>query len=152
MEQIQNHRSVDSQPIWLKSVRSEADWLDITNPWLKEVIKSDPQLIFNILYGESLPPSLLHTFLAHLDEFWWMLQSTGWGVSQINSPMDNCIQWDSDLAQLDTDQALMDSPSAYLAYVLGICAPWAGSPCFYIYPSTTPSSKLVRVGLKGLLL
>ena len=123
MEQIQNHRSVDSQPIWLKSVRSKADWLDLTNPWLKEVIKSDLDLIFIILYGEFYPPSLLHTFLAHLDEFWWMLQSTGWGVSQINSPIDNYTQWDSDLAQLEIDQALMDSPSAYLVYLLGIYAP-----------------------------
>ena len=62
MEQIQNHKSVDSQLIWLKSVKSEADWLDLTNPWLKEVIKSDPELILNILYGEFLPPSLLNTF------------------------------------------------------------------------------------------
>ena len=62
MEQIQNHKSVDSQPIWLKLVRSEADWLDLTNPWLKEVIKSDPELIFNILYGEFRHPSLLHMF------------------------------------------------------------------------------------------
>ena len=62
MEQIQNHKSVDYQPIWLKSIRSEADWLDLRNPWLKEVIKSDPELIFNILYGEFRPPSLLHTF------------------------------------------------------------------------------------------
>ena len=112
MEQIQNHRSVDSQPIWLKSVKSEADWLDLTNPWLKEVIKSYPELIFSIIYGEFLPPSLLNTFLAHLDEFWWMLQSTGWGVSQINPLIDSCTQWDLDLAQLDTDQELMDSPSA----------------------------------------
>ena len=61
--------------------------------------------------------------LAHLDEFWWMLQSTHWGVSQISSLIDNCTQWDIDLAQLDTNQALMDSPSAYLVYLLGICTP-----------------------------
>ena len=102
MEQIQNHKSMDSQPIWLKSVRSEADWLDLTNPWLKEVIKSDLELILNILYEEFLPPSLLNTFLAQLDDFWWILQSTGWGVTQISPPIDSCTQWDSDLAQLDT--------------------------------------------------
>ena len=61
MEQIQNHISVDSQPILLKSVRYEEDWLDLTNPWLEEVIKLDPELILSILYGEFLPPSL-HMF------------------------------------------------------------------------------------------
>ena len=38
MEKIKNPRSMDSQPIWLKWVRSKPDWLDMTNPWLKEVI------------------------------------------------------------------------------------------------------------------
>ena len=62
MEQIQNPRSVDSQPFWLKSVRYATDWLDLTNPWLKEVIWTDPELIFSILYGEFFPLSLLNTF------------------------------------------------------------------------------------------
>ena len=31
MEQIQNHKSVDSQPIWFKSDRSKPNWLDLTN-------------------------------------------------------------------------------------------------------------------------
>ena len=111
MEQIQNHKSMDSQPIWLKPVRSEAYWLDLTNPWLKEVIKSDSELILSILYEEFHPPSLLNMFLAQLDDFWWILQSTGWGVSQISPPIDSCTQWDLDMAQLETDTALMDSPS-----------------------------------------
>ena len=79
MEQIQNHKSVDSQPIWLKSVRSEAEWLDLTNPWLKEVIKSDPELISSILYEEFLPPFLLNTFLSQLEDFWcfltWLMEN-----------------------------------------------------------------------------
>ena len=61
MKQIQNPRSVDSQLIWLKSVKSELDGLDLTNPWLKEVIWTNPKLIFNILYGDLCPLSLLHT-------------------------------------------------------------------------------------------
>ena len=151
MEQIQNHRSMDSQPIWLKSVRSEAESLDLTNPWLKEVVKSYPELILSIHYGEFFPPSLLNTFLAHLDEFWCMLQSTGWGVSQISPPFDSCTQWDSDLAQLDIDQALMDSPLAdFIWFHDDLHPPWAGSPVFCIYPGTASASKLVRAGLKGL--
>ena len=59
MEQIQNHKSVDFEPIWLKSVRYEPDWLDLKNPWLEEVIWIDPELIFSILYGELHPLSLL---------------------------------------------------------------------------------------------
>ena len=60
---------MDSQPIWLKSVRSEADWLDLTNPWLKEVIKSDPELIFSFfLWGiaPSLSPPHVWTLLDAL--------------------------------------------------------------------------------------
>ena len=109
------------------------------------------KLILSILYGEFHPPSLLKTFLAHLDEFWWMLQSIDWGVSQISPPIDSCTQWDSDLAQLDIDQALMDSPSAdFIWFHEDLCPPWAGSHVFCIYPSTTSSSKLIRAGLKGL--
>ena len=75
MEQIQNPRSMDSQPIWLKSVSSAPDWLDMTNPWLKEVIWVDPELNFSLLYGELHPLSLLHTC-----GLLWKLY--GWGVSQ----------------------------------------------------------------------
>ena len=86
MEQIQNHKSVDSQPIWLKSVRSEADWLDLTNPWLKEVIKSDPELIFNILYGEFRPPSLLNTF--------WLIWMSfgGWFSQQVEVSVKSALR------------------------------------------------------------
>ena len=149
MEQIQNHRSMDSQSIWLKSVRSEADSLDLTNPWLKEVIKSDPELILSVLYGEFRPPLSPQHVLAHLDEFWWMLQSTGWGVSQISSLIDNCTQWDSDLAQLDTDQALMDSPSAYLVYLLGIWAPPGLDLLVFVYiQAQQPLPRELELGLR----
>ena len=53
---------MDSQQIWLKSVRYKPDWLDLTNTWLKEVIWTDTELNFSILYGEFHPPSLLHMF------------------------------------------------------------------------------------------
>ena len=46
----------------------------------------------------------------------------------------------------------MDSPSAIVVYLLGICAPWAGSPIFCINKAQDASSKLVRVRLKGFLL
>ena len=69
-----NPKSVDSQPIWLKSVRSEVDWLDLTNPWLKELIKSDPELILSILYGEFHPPSLLHMFGLLWIGFGWCVR------------------------------------------------------------------------------
>ena len=153
MEQMKNHRSVDSQSIWLKSARSKANWLDLKNPWLKEVIKSDPELIFCILYGEFHPASLLHTFLAHLDEFWWMLQWTGWGVSQISSLIDSCTQWDSDLTQLDIDRALIKSPSVdFTWFHEELHPPLSRWPVFCIYPGTTSSSKLVRIGIEVLLL
>ena len=75
MEQIQNPRSMDSQSIWLKSVSSAPDWLDLTNPWLKEVIWVDLELKFSLLYGELRPLSLLHTcelFWELCD--WWFSQ------------------------------------------------------------------------------
>ena len=86
---------------------------------------------------------------AHLDEFWWMLQSTGVGVSPISSSIDSCTHWDSYLAHLDIDHALMDSPSATMVYLLGICAPWAGSPFFCINKAQAASSNLVRAGLRS---
>ena len=81
MEQIQNPISVDSQPIWLKLVRSELNWLDLTNPWLKEVIWTDPELNFIILYGEFHPPSILNTFWLIWMSFGGCFSQTGWGVS-----------------------------------------------------------------------
>ena len=60
MEQIQIPKSVDFAPIWVKSVSSAPDWLDLTNTWLKEVIWVDPELNFGLLYGKFLPLSLLH--------------------------------------------------------------------------------------------
>ena len=86
MEQIQNYRSVDSKPIWLKSVKSEADWLDLTNPWLKEVIKSDPELILSILYGEFHPPSLLNMF--------WLIWMSfgGWFSQQVEVSVKSALR------------------------------------------------------------
>ena len=57
------------------------------------------------------------------------------------------------MAQLDIDKALMDSPSADLMCLLGICAPLGLDVLFFVYIlAEAPSSKLVRVGLKGLIL
>ena len=64
MEKILNPKSMDSQPIWLKSVSSIPDWLDLENPWLKEVIWIDPNLNFNLLYGELHPLSLSSTHVG----------------------------------------------------------------------------------------
>ena len=100
MEQIQNHKSVDSQPIWLKSVRSKADWLDLTNPWLKEVIKSDPKLIFSSLYGElhSLSPphvwALLEALWTDVSVYGLMCQlnqAPSWQVGSVQLQI--CIDW-----------------------------------------------------------
>ena len=139
MEQIKNPRSVYSQPIWLKSVRSEPDWLDLRNPWLKEVIWTDPEFIFSILYGELRPLSLLHTCGLS-----WKLYGL---MCQLNQPLD--WQVGSVEAHFSFRLALMDSPWTAVVYLLGICAPWAGSPIFGINKAQVTSSKLVRVGLRS---
>ena len=99
----------------------------------------------------SLP--LSSTCVGSLDEFWWMLQSASWGVSQISSPIDNCTHWDSNMAQLDTDQKLMDNPLAdFIWFHEDLHPPWARSHVFCIYPGTASSSKRVRIGIELLLL
>ena len=70
----------------------------------------------------------------------------------MSSPIDSCTLRDSDQAQLDIDKALMDSPSAIVVYLLGICAPRAGSPIFCINKAQITSSKLVRTGIEVLFL
>ena len=79
---------------------------------------------------------------VHLDEFWWMLQLAGWGVSPISTPIDSCTQW-------DLDQAQIDSTYSYNLSLLGNCAPRARFPVFVINKAQFSSSKLVRVGLKS---
>ena len=136
MEQIQNHKSVDSQPIWLKSVRSEVDSVDLTNPWLKEVIKSDPEMIFSILYGELHPLSLLHTCGLS-----WKLCGL---MCQLNQPPD----WQVGLVRLHISiDCLSLSCSGLSPWDLRL--PWVGSPVFYINKAQAASSKLVRFGLRS---
>ena len=150
MEQIQNHRSVDSQPIWLKSARSEPDWLDLINPWLKEVIKSDPELIFSILYGEFLPPSLLHTF-------WLIWMSFGGCFSQqVEVLVRSALRLTIALSETQIWLILaLDLHWLTLHQLISFdsmrnCAsPWAGCLVFCIYLGTTSSSKLARAGMKG---
>ena len=89
---------------------------------------------------------------AHLIEFWWMLQSAGWGVNQIKSPIDSCTQWDSDQTKIDSDQAQIHSTCSCSVSLLVICAPWARSPVFAINKAHITSSKLVRTGIEVLLL
>ena len=150
MEQIQIHKSMDSQPIWLKSVRSEADWLDLTNPWLKEGIKSDPELIYSGLYGEFHPPSLLNTF-------WLIWMSFGGCFSQqVEVSVRSAPDWQLHSVRLRSGSARHRSGIDGLSIsIFGLSPwdlhpPWAGSPVFCIYPGTASSSKLVRAGLKGL--
>ena len=152
MEQIQNPRSVDSHPIWLKSVRFEPDWLDLTNPWLKEVIKSDPELIFSILYGEFFPPSLLHTF-------WLIWMSFGGCFSQqvevsIRSALRLTIALSETQIWLSKTQIRHWWTLLQLQWSisLGFVPPWAGSPIFCINKAQAASSKLVRTGIEVLLL
>ena len=38
MEKTPNPKSVGFAPIWLKLVSSALDWLELTMPWLKELI------------------------------------------------------------------------------------------------------------------
>ena len=55
------------------------------------------------------------------------------------------------MAQLDIDQALMDSPSADLMCLLGIFTPLGLDVLFFVYILVEAlSSKLVRAGLKVL--
>ena len=129
MEENQNHRSMDSQSIWLKSVKSEPDWLDLTNPWLKEVIKSDPELIFSILYAKFHPPSLSSTLL--LSD--WQLHSMRLrsGSVRHRSGIDGLSFSYSGLSPWDLHPL------------------WAGVSILCINKAQAAFSNLVRVGLRS---
>ena len=151
MEQIQNHKSVDSQPIWLKSVRSEADSLDLTNPWLKEVIKSNPELIFSILYGEFRLPLSSTRF-----------GSSGWvlvdaSVNRLRCQSDQLSDWQLHSVRLRSGSVRHRSGIDGLSISIFGLSPWDLRPpgldlIFCIYLGTTSSSKLVRTGIEVLLL
>ena len=81
-----------------------------------------------------------------------MLQSTGWGVSQISSPIDNCTQWDLDLAQFSFIYALIDSPSADLICLLEDCAPPGMDVLFFVYIQAQQPLPRVRTRIEVLLL
>ena len=89
MEKNPNPKSAGFALIWLKSVSSAWDWLEMTIPWNKEVIWVEQGVLHNIQSKEFHPLSPPHMW-AHLDEFWWMFQLTGSGVSSISSPIDSC--------------------------------------------------------------
>ena len=140
---------MDSQPIWLKSVRYELDWLDLTNPWLKEVIWTDPELIFNILYGESYPLSLSSTRVGSPGSSvdWcvslWIDVSVCGLMCQLNQPPD----WQVGSVQL---QISID----WLSLCCSGMSPWDLRPLgwisfFCINKAQAASSKLVRVGLRS---
>ena len=61
MEQIQFPKLVDFALIWLKSVSSALDWLDLTIPWQKELIWAEEGVHHNMHYWDLHPLSLLHT-------------------------------------------------------------------------------------------
>ena len=142
---------MDSQLIWLKSVRFEADWLDLTNPWLKEVIKSDPELRFSILYGEFRPPSLLHTF--------WLIWMSFGGCfnQQVEVLVKSALRLTIALSETQIWLRHRSGIDGLSITIFGLSPwdlrpPWARSPGFCIYPSTAASSKLVRTGIEVLLL
>ena len=142
MEQIQNPRSVDFQPIWLKSVISRPDWLDLTNPWLKEVIWIDPELISTSFMGNctlSLSSTRVGSPGSSVD--WcvglWVdvsAQSSPWLTNRLSSTLD--LHW------LTLHQLIW-------SVSLGFAPPWAGSPGFCINEAQVSSSKLVRAGLRS---
>ena len=136
MEQIQNHKSMDSQPIWLKSVRSEADWLDLTNPWLKEVINQIQSWSSTSFMG-NCTLSLSSTCVGSPES------SVDWCVSLISPP-----NWKVGSVQLQISiDGLSLSYSGLSPWDLR--PPWAGSPVLCINKAQAASSKLVRVGLRS---
>ena len=144
MEQIQNHKSVDSQSIWLKSVRSELDWLDLTNPWLKEEIKSDPELIYSYFMGNCtlcLSSTRVHSpgcSVGRCVGVWVDVspQSSPRLTSRLSSA--SVLHWWTIHQRISLDS-------------MRNCAPPGldGLQNIYILLEA-PSSKLVRAGLKGL--
>ena len=96
-----NPKSVDTQPIWLKSIRSGADWLDLTNPLLKEGIKSGSRADLQWSswgIAPSLSPPHVWTLL---DALWTdvsvyglmcqLNQAPGWQVVPVQLQI--CIDW-----------------------------------------------------------
>ena len=88
MEQIQIPKSMDFPPIWLKSVSSAWDWLDLTIPWLKEVIWVDLGVHHNMQSWELHPLSLSSTRVGPSD---WVLVDAS--VSRLRCQTDQLSDW-----------------------------------------------------------
>ena len=88
--------------------------------------------------------------LSHTCGLFWklcglMCQSVGWCVNSINPPIEK-------LAQFSFRSTLIDSPSAVVVCLLGICAPLGWISFFCINKAQITSSKLVRTRIEVLLL
>ena len=133
---------MDSQSISLKSVRSEPDWLDMTNPWLKEVIKSNPRLIFSSLMG-NCALSLSSTRVGSPGS------SVDWCVSLLVDVLAQAAPRLTSRLSSASDRHWWTLLQLQWSVSLGFAPPWVGSPIFCINKAQAASSKLVRVGLRS---
>ena len=152
MEQIQNHRLVDSQPIWLKLVISEPDWLALTNPWLKEVIKSDPDFIFNIFMGNFALPLSSTCF-----------GSSGWvlvdaSINRLRCQSDQLSDWQLHSVRLKSCSVRHKSGIDGLSFSYSglspwdLCPLWAGVSILCINKAWLPPFWVSKSWIEELLL
>ena len=149
MEQIQNPRSVDSQPIWLKLVRSTPYWPNLTNPWLKEVIWVDPELNLRFIYGEFHRPSLLH-----MCGLIWM-SFGGCFSQQVEVSVRSALRLTFRLSRSSVQLQIRHwwtLLQLQWSISLGFTPPGMDILFFCINKAQITSSKLVRTGIEVLLL
>ena len=152
MEKTPNPKSVGFAPIWLKSVSLTWDWLELTIAWQKEVIWAELGAHHIMQSWELRPLSLLHTC-----GLIWM-SFGGCRVNKLRCQSDQLSDWQLHSVRLSSDLVRLRSSSDWLHIQLQSLSPWelrppwARFPVFAINKATISSSKLVRVGLKGLLL
>ena len=146
MEQIENRKSVDSQQIWLKSVRYEPDWLHLTNPMTEggDLDRSRVD-IRHPLWG--IVPSLSPPHVWDILEALWINVSVCGLIGQLNQPPN----WQLGSVEAQFNFRLGIDGLSFSCSGLSpwdLRPPWDGSPIFCINKFPTASSKLVRVGLR----
>ena len=133
MEQIQDPKSVEFAPIWLKTVSSASYWPGFIIPWLKAWIRSEGELNKLMqIWGLYPPFSLLHT----CESIWQLFDGWFSSLSEVSLRFAVPVQLDSVHHQIrlssSSDQAWLDSLSASVSLSVMHAPLWARVSVFAI--------------------
>ena len=123
MEKTPNPKSVGFALIWLKSVSSAWDWLELTIPWLKEVIWAELGVHHIMQSWEMHPLSLSSTCVG---PFGWVLVDAS--VNRLRCQSDQLSNWQLHPVRLRLGSVRLKSNLAWLLMQLQSLYPWELCP------------------------